>query len=105
MGEVGRSKPNKKGKTRLAPECAVETTIHLAKFLKGRVWKRRAPLSVEIVKRAARKIMKTEDVRIDSKLNEYLWENGIKGVPRRVRVMLKRKSAVGDQKKYTIAEL
>lgn len=90
-------KAGKKGKTRLQPETAVETTIHLAKFLKGKVWKRRAPLSIDVVKRAAKKIMHTEDVRVDSKLNEYLWSQGIKGVPRRVRVMLRRKRSTDEK--------
>eukprot|EP01013_Petalomonas_cantuscygni_P021723 TRINITY_DN4126_c0_g2_i1.p3 TRINITY_DN4126_c0_g2~~TRINITY_DN4126_c0_g2_i1.p3 ORF type:complete len:137 (-),score=39.54 TRINITY_DN4126_c0_g2_i1:653-1063(-) len=103
----GAKKTGKKGKP-LPEECTVETTIHLAKFLKGRVWKRRAPLSIDIVKRSVKKIMHTEDIRIDSKLNEHLWSRGIKGVPRRVRVMLKRKRSEIEGAKeplYTIVEL
>eukprot|EP00178_Gracilaria_changii_P017681 TRINITY_DN50418_c0_g1_i1.p2 TRINITY_DN50418_c0_g1~~TRINITY_DN50418_c0_g1_i1.p2 ORF type:complete len:139 (-),score=29.33 TRINITY_DN50418_c0_g1_i1:16-432(-) len=106
--EVGVSKSNKKGKTRLPAETAIETTIHLSKYLKGRRWKQRAPLSIMIVKTHAKKIMHTEDVRIDSKLNQYLWSRGIKGVPRRVRIMLKRQKSVSDKdkhKKYTLAQL
>ena len=32
-----------------------------------------------------------QDVRVDTKLNKYLWSQGIKGVPGRVRVRLARK--------------
>ena len=32
-----------------------------------------------------------EDVRIDTKLNKFLWSNGVRNVPRRVRVRLSRK--------------
>lgn len=34
--------------------------------------------------------MGTTDVRIDPKLNQALWERGIKSVPHRVRVKLER---------------
>ncbi len=34
--------------------------------------------------------MGTSDVRIDPKLNQALWERGIKSVPHRVRVKLER---------------
>ena len=30
-------------------------------------------------------------VRIDTKLNKFLWSNGVRNVPRRVRVRLSRK--------------
>merc|ERR1719201_2777461 len=36
-------------------------------------------------------MMGTDDVRIDSKLNKFLWSKGIKSVPSRVRVRLARK--------------
>merc|ERR1719396_63351 len=35
--------------------------------------------------------MTTKDVRIDTKLNKFLWSNGVRNVPRRVRVRLSRK--------------
>lgn len=35
--------------------------------------------------------MKTEDVRIDTPLNKFLWSNGIRNIPRRVRVRLSRR--------------
>lgn len=36
-------------------------------------------------------MMKTEDVRIDPKLNQFVWNQGIRNLPRRVRVRISRK--------------
>lgn len=35
--------------------------------------------------------MNVKDVRIDPKLNEEIWNYGVKSVPRRIRVRLERK--------------
>ena len=35
--------------------------------------------------------MKTDDVRIDTALNKFVWSNGIRNLPNRVRVRLLRK--------------
>lgn len=36
-------------------------------------------------------MMKTTDVRIDPKLNQFLWSQGVRNLPRRVRVRISRK--------------
>jgi large subunit ribosomal protein L31e len=36
-------------------------------------------------------MMKTTDVRIDPKLNQFVWNQGIRNLPRRVRVRISRK--------------
>merc|ERR1719454_2393678 len=36
-------------------------------------------------------MMQTDDVRVDTKLNKFLWSQGVKAVPGRVRVRLARK--------------
>jgi large subunit ribosomal protein L31e len=36
-------------------------------------------------------MMKTSDVRIDPKLNQFLWNQGIRNLPRRIRVRISRK--------------
>ena len=38
----------------------------------------------------AQKAMGTSDVRLDPKLNQALWAQGIKSVPHRIRVRLER---------------
>jgi large subunit ribosomal protein L31e len=50
----------------------------------------RAPRAVKEVKAFAKKMMGTDDVRVDTKLNKFLWSQGIKAVPGRVRVRLAR---------------
>jgi len=50
--------------------------------------------------------MGTADVRIDPKLNQALWERGIKSVPHRIRVKLERKrndEENAKEKLYTYA--
>ena len=82
-----------------------EYTIHLRKVLHGVGFKKRAPKAVKEVKAFAKKIMKTEDVRVDTKLNKFLWSQGIKAVPGRVRVRLARKRNDDDEateKLYTL---
>jgi len=68
-----------------------EYTIHLRKLLRGVGFKKRAPRAVKEVKAFAKKMMGTEDVRVDTKLNKFLWSQGVKSVPGRVRVRLARK--------------
>lgn len=54
-------------------------------------FKKRAPRAIKSIRRFAKKAMRTKDVRIDVKLNKYMWSKGIKNVPFRVRVRLARK--------------
>jgi large subunit ribosomal protein L31e len=81
------------GKTIKRTEDVVtrEYTIHLRKLLHQIGFKKRAPRAVKEVKAFAKKMMGTDDVRLDTKLNKFLWSQGIKGVPGRVRVRLARK--------------
>lgn len=63
------------------------------------------------VKAFAKKMMGTDDIRIDVGLNKYIWHKGIRNVPRRVRVKLERHVGVNDEadedddvKMYTIVK-
>ncbi len=67
-----------------------EYTIHLHKRVHGRSFKKRAPWAVKSVVEFAQKAMGTSDVRVDPKLNQALWAQGIKSVPHRIRVKLER---------------
>jgi large subunit ribosomal protein L31e len=52
--------------------------------------------------------MGTSDVRIDQKLNKFLWSKGVKNVPYRVRVRLARKRNDDEdakEKLYTLCTL
>ncbi|KAF8909779.1 ribosomal protein L31e-domain-containing protein [Gymnopilus junonius] len=81
------------GKTRSALQDVVsrEYTIHLHKRVHGRSFKKRAPWGVKSVIAFAEKTMGTSDVRLDPKLNQAIWAQGIKTVPHRLRVKLERK--------------
>jgi large subunit ribosomal protein L31e len=81
------------GKTRSALQDVVtrEYTIHLHKRVHGRSFKKRAPWAVKSVVDFASKTMGTSDVRLDPKLNQAIWAQGIKTVPHRLRVKLERK--------------
>ncbi|KYQ90523.1 S60 ribosomal protein L31 [Tieghemostelium lacteum] len=85
-----------------------EYTINLHRRLYGTTFKDRAPKAVKQIKLFAQKAMGTKDVRIDNKLNKYLWSQGIKNVPVRVRVTLSRKRNEDEnarEKLYTLASL
>jgi large subunit ribosomal protein L31e len=83
-------------------------TIHLAKYTHKITFKKRAPRAVKEIKKFAQKAMGTKDVRIDSKLNKFIWSRGVKNVPNRVRVRLSRKrneDEDAEEKLYTLAQL
>ncbi|EJD01851.1 ribosomal protein L31e [Fomitiporia mediterranea MF3/22] len=83
-----------------------EYTIHLHKCVHGRSFKKRAPWAVKSVVQFAQKAMGTRDVRVDPKLNQQLWSQGIKNVPHRIRVRLERKRNDDEdakEKLYTYA--
>lgn len=84
-------KDQKKKRSSTKEVVTREYTVNLHKRVHGTGFKRRAPQCVKIVKKFARQMMGTEDVRVDIRLNKHLWNRGIKNVPRRVRVRLARK--------------
>ncbi|KAI0088203.1 ribosomal protein L31e-domain-containing protein [Irpex rosettiformis] len=83
-----------------------EYTIHLHKRVHGRSFKKRAPHAVKSVVEFAQKAMGTQDVRLDPRLNQAIWAQGIKSVPHRIRVKLERKrndEEGAKEKLYTYA--
>ena len=96
------------GKTRSALQDVVsrEYTVHLHKYVHGRSFKKRAPWAVKSVITFAQKAMGTTDVRVDPKLNQALWAQGVKTVPHRIRIKLERKrndEENAKEKLYTYA--
>lgn len=77
-------------KKEMQPACR-DYTINIHKMLQGVQFKKRAPRCIRDIKRFATKEMYTEDVRIDTGLNRFIWVNGIRNVPRKVRVRITRK--------------
>mmetsp|Transcript_34169 Transcript_34169/g.81055 ORF Transcript_34169/g.81055 Transcript_34169/m.81055 type:complete len:115 (+) Transcript_34169:88-432(+) len=68
-----------------------EYTINLHKRLHGITFKKRAPRAVKEIKAFASKMMNTQDVRLDVKLNKAVWRRGVRNVPRRLRIQVSRR--------------
>merc|ERR1739848_783053 len=68
-----------------------EYTINLHKRLHGITFKKRARRAIKEIRTFAQKEMKTTDVRLDVKLNRAVWSNGVKNVPRRLRIQIQRR--------------
>jgi len=66
-------------------------TINLHKVIFGVQFKKRATRAVRGIRKFAAKVMFTQDVRIDTKLNKFVWHKGCRNVPKRVRVRFTRK--------------
>ncbi|EJK59273.1 hypothetical protein THAOC_20528, partial [Thalassiosira oceanica] len=63
-------------------------TIHLSKRTHKTTFKSKTPKAVKEVKKFAEKAMGTKEVRIDTKVNKYLWKQGVRNPPKRIRVRL-----------------
>merc|ERR1712053_44218 len=86
--------PNKregKKKSTINDVVTREYTVNIHKRIHGIGFKRRAPRAISELRKFAEKMMNTPDVRIDTRLNKYLWSKGVRNVPYRVRVRLARK--------------
>merc|ERR1711937_377358 len=68
-----------------------EYKINLHKRLHGITFKKRARRAIKEIRTFAQKEMKTSDVRLDVKLNRAVWSNGVKNVPRRLRIQIQRR--------------
>merc|ERR1712108_20462 len=82
-------KNEKKGST-MGEVVTREYTINLHKRLHGIGFKYRAPRAIKEIKKFALKQMGTDDVRIDTRLNKHVWNQGVRNVPYRIRVRLAR---------------
>ncbi|PSR82040.1 60S ribosomal protein L31e [Coniella lustricola] len=81
----------KSGRSAIQDVVAREYTIHLHKRMHGVTFKKRAPRAIKEIKDFATKSMGTSDVRLDPQLNKKVWEQGVKGVPYRLRVRISRR--------------
>mmetsp|Transcript_27081 Transcript_27081/g.31242 ORF Transcript_27081/g.31242 Transcript_27081/m.31242 type:complete len:118 (+) Transcript_27081:71-424(+) len=85
----------------------IDYTINLHKKLQKTTFKKKATRAVRYVKQFGAKVMKTSDVRVDTKLNQFLWSNGIRNVPYRVRVRFSRQRNDDEEsgdKFFTLAQ-
>ena len=72
-------------------EKSIDTTVNLHKRCHKISFKKKAPRAIKEIVAFASKTMGTKDVRIDTALNKFVWSNGIRNIPRRVRVRLCRR--------------
>ena len=72
-------------------ETAIDTTINVHKLAHRTQFKRKAPKAINEIKKWVAKMMRTPDVRVDPKLNQFIWSQGIRNLPPRVRVRISRK--------------
>ncbi|KCV72523.1 50S ribosomal protein L31e [Fonticula alba] len=81
-------------------------TVNLHKAIHGKSFKKRAPTAIKHIRKFATMHMGTTDVRIDLSLNNAVWNNGIRNVPKRMRIRLARlrnDDANATEKLYTVA--
>merc|ERR1719230_538164 len=82
-------------------------TIHLHKLMHKVQFKKRAPRAIREIRKFAAKVMCTKDIRVDTKLNKFIWSSGIRNVPTRVRVRTARKrneDEEAQEKMYTLVQ-
>ncbi|XP_075677813.1 ribosomal protein L31 [Dermatophagoides pteronyssinus] len=108
MVSTKKTRGDKKSKSALNEVITREYTVHLHKRLHGVGFKKRAPRAIKEIRKFAQKQMATEDVRIDIRLNKFIWSQGIRNVPFRVRVRLARRRNEDEDsvhKLYTLVTL
>ncbi|KAK1746616.1 60S ribosomal protein L31 [Skeletonema marinoi] len=82
-------------------------TIHLAKRTHKTTFKSKTPKAIKEIKKFAEKAMGTKDVRISTDVNKFVWSQGVRNPPKRIRVRLSRKrneDEDADEKLYTLVE-
>merc|ERR1711890_12786 len=92
--QINKMAPDKKNPKKKAVTKEVvsrEYTIHMHKRIHRIGFKKRAPRAIKQLRKFARKMMGTKDVRIDTRLNKHVWSRGVRNVPYRLRVRLARK--------------
>ena len=92
-------KPTSKKETEsksIAP-ASRDYTINLHKLCHKTQFKKKAPKALTQIRKFAAANMKTDDVRIDTEVNAWVWNQGIRNIPRRVRVRLSRKKNESEE--------
>lgn len=83
-------------------------TIHLSKRTHKTTFKSKTPKAIKEIRKFAEKTMKTKDVRIQPDVNKFIWKQGVRNPPKRIRVRLSRKrneDEDADEKLYTLVQL
>ena len=86
-----KEKKEKKVKQDTNKEVTRDFTLNLHKRLHKIQFKKRGKRAVNEILRFAKKQMWVKDVRLDTELNHFLWKNGIRHMPNKVRVRISKK--------------
>lgn len=71
-----RVKGEKKGKSAIDKVVTREYTINLHKRLRDVKINKRAGRAIKVIRRFTQRQMRTGDVRIDVRLNKFIWSRG-----------------------------
>lgn len=91
MKEEGKKEKKQKQHKDPNKETTRDYTLNLHKRLHKIQFKKRAKRAINEIRRFAQKQMWTKDVRLDSELNHYVWQTGIRDIPDKVRIRVSKK--------------
>jgi len=72
-------------------EVTRDFTLDLHKRLHKIQFKKRGKRAINEIRKFAQHEMWTKDVRLDSELNHYIWQDGIRDIPNKVRIRIAKK--------------
>ena len=84
-------KVDKKVKKDTNKEITRDFTVNLHKRLHKIQFKKRGKRAINEILRFAKKQMWVKDVRMDTELNHYVWKDGIRDIPNKVRIRISKK--------------
>ena len=96
MPKTSKPAVKKESESKTLAPASRDYTINLHKLCHKTQFKKKAPKALKQIRIFASQNMKTDDVRIDSEVNQWVWHQGIRNVPRRIRVRLSRKKNETD---------
>ena len=108
MTKTRKTATKKVGEKKALVPASRDYTVNLHKLCHKTQFKKKAPKALSEIRKFALANMKTDDVRIDSEVNSFVWSQGIRNIPRRVRVRMQRKKNEGEDagnKFYTEVKL
>ena len=96
MTKTRKPTAKKQAESKTLAPATRDDTVNLHKLCHKTQFKKKAPKALKQIREFAQKNMLTDDVRIDSEVNQWVWHQGIRNVPRRIRVRLIRKKNEGE---------
>ena len=98
---------SRREKKRIEP-LTLDVTVNLHRRCYKVQFKKRAPRALREIRAFVQQTMKTEDVRIEPLVNQFIWSKGISTPPRRIRLRLVRERSTqsdGQEALHTTVRL